>query len=410
MDIYQRTSRWKIYLAIGGIIIVLISMIYTNHLASQIAEQEKKTTQIWTMAQEEINDLDDEDYAYVDVTLHNEILLSNTNIPVILVNERGGINAAINFGEGKDDNEDFLKNEVKRMQEEGFEPIEGYAVSIYYQESKLLTQLRYFPYIQLLLISAFILFGYLAFNSARRAEQNRVWVGMAKETAHQLGTPISAILAWMEHLKMIREDDNEVKEVVQELTKDVDRLELIAERFSKIGSEPKLETIDVYEELEKCRSYMAKRAPRKVSFHFPKGQQSANHYININPPLFDWVVENLLRNALDAMEGKGQIRAEVYTDKDFVYIDISDTGKGIPAGKFKTVFQPGFTTKKRGWGLGLSLAKRIIEQYHSGKIFVKKSAENSGTTFTIQLPKGNLLMTNTESSPQWEGSKVLGQP
>jgi signal transduction histidine kinase len=211
---------------------------------------------------------------------------------------------------------------------------------------------------------------------------------MAKETAHQLGTPTSAIVGWIEHLRLIREEDEEVQEVIGELENDVHRLGLIADRFSKIGSSPELQPIDIYDELEKSRVYMEKRAPRKVSFDFP-GIAQAPLLVYINPPLFDWVVENLLRNALDAMEGKGKLTAEIYHDQDNVYVDISDTGKGIPANKFKTVFQPGYTTKKRGWGLGLSLAKRIIEEYHSGKIFVKRSEEGHGATFTIQLPKEN---------------------
>jgi len=236
------------------------------------------------------------------------------------------------------------------------------------------------------LIAAFISFGYLGFSSARRAEQNRVWVGMAKETAHQLGTPISAIMAWIEHLKMMAGDNEAIKEVVTELGNDVNRLDLVADRFSKIGSAPDLEKVNIYEELESCRLYMEKRAPRKVAFNFP-GLVTPPLYVKINPHLFDWVIENLLRNALDAMEGTGEINAEIYEEKEYVVIDISDTGKGIPSSKLKTVFQPGYTTKKRGWGLGLSLAKRIIETYHSGRIFVKKSLINVGTTFTIKLPK-----------------------
>ncbi|MEO0340201.1 MAG: HAMP domain-containing sensor histidine kinase, partial [Bacteroidota bacterium] len=257
---------------------------------------------------------------------------------------------------------------------------------IYYKYPAILTQLQYFPIIQLLLIAAFILFGYLTFSSSRRAEQNRVWAGMAKETAHQLGTPISGIIAWIEHLRAIKEGDEEVNDVLNELGKDVKRLELVADRFSKIGSAPKLEVVNIFAELELARAYMQRRAPRKVEFHFPDPSQSPLN-VKVNSHLFNWVVENLLRNALDAMGPKGSITAEVAEDNQFVSIDFTDTGKGIPASKHKTVFQPGFTTKKRGWGLGLSLAKRIIEEYHSGKIFVKRSEENVGTTFTIKLPK-----------------------
>ena len=383
MDIYTRKSRWKLYLAIAGIIIVAISMVYTDYLTDKLAEEEKSKARLWVMAMEDINDFDNEALQYCDITLHTEILKANATIPVIVVDERGGIYDKINV---RDTSKEALLQQVAEMDAAGFQPIQGFANSIYYKESNLLRQLRYFPFVQLVLIAAFVGFGYMGFNSSRRAEQNRVWVGMAKETAHQLGTPISAILAWVEHLKLIREEDDEVQEILGELRNDISRLELIADRFSKIGSAPKLEPINMYQELEKCRAYMQRRASRKVEFHFPAPDEG-NKQARINPHLFDWVVENLLRNALDAMEGKGNISAEIYDDKDYIYIDISDTGKGIPANKFKTVFQPGFTTKKRGWGLGLSLAKRIIEEYHSGKIFVKRSEEGKGTTFTIQLPR-----------------------
>ncbi len=385
MDIYQRKTQWKLYLAVAGVAIILVSMVYTNYLTDRLAEEERNKVRHWVMAQEYLNDIDDEDIKYCDVTLHAEILKSNSSIPVILVNDRGEYEGA-NFGDDRNFDKEFLKSEVAEMRAEGFEPIQGFAHSIYYKESKVLRQLRFFPFIQLLLIAAFIGFGYVGFSSARRAEQNRVWVGMAKETAHQLGTPISAIVAWIEHLKLMLTKNEEAEEVISELRKDVSRLELIADRFSKIGSEPVLKPINIYEELDACRAYMARRAPRKVSFYFPDPDQTPM-YVRLNPPLFDWVIENLLRNALDAMEGRGDIRAEVYDDDKFVYIDLTDTGKGIPSNKFKTVFQPGYTTKKRGWGLGLSLVKRIIEGYHSGKIFVKWSEEGKGTTFTIRLQK-----------------------
>jgi signal transduction histidine kinase len=238
--------------------------------------------------------------------------------------------------------------------------------------------------VQFILIATFILFGYLGLSSARRSEQNQVWVGMAKETAHQLGTPISAIIGWIDHLKMKHERDAETQDILLELEKDVDRLELITERFSKIGSAPALQAVNIAVELDKCRSYMQKRSSRQIDFPTPNSDV-AN--VMINPPLFDWVIENLLRNALDAMEGKGKITATIAEDKRFVFIELSDTGKGIPAGKHKIVFEPGYTTKKRGWGLGLSLAKRIIEDYHKGKIYISRSAPNEGTTFTIRLSK-----------------------
>ncbi len=386
MDIYAQKSRWKISLAISGIFIVAISMAYTNYLADKLTIEERNKVDQWGLAQDLINDTDNEDFDQCDFTLHIKLLESNTTIPIIWVSEGGTINFAINFGEEKDTNTVFLQKELENLKASGKEPIETFGGFLYYKDSTILVLLQYLPIVQFILIAAFISFGYLGFSSARRAEQNRVWVGMAKETAHQLGTPISAIMAWIEHLKMMAGDNENINEVVTELGNDVKRLDLVADRFSKIGSAPDLEKVNIYEELESCRLYMQKRAPRKVAFNFP-GLVTPPLYAKINPHLFDWVIENLLRNALDAMEGTGEINAEIYEEKGFVVIDISDTGKGIPSSKLKTVFQPGYTTKKRGWGLGLSLAKRIIETYHSGRIFVKKSLINIGTTFTIKLPK-----------------------
>ena len=386
MNIYTRQSRWKLILAIAGAIIVAISLLYTHYLASRMADQERTSARHVSYAYEKLATLDINSVDNGDYTLHNNIFTSNNTIPVILTDENDAVVGAKNYGKN-DENIPFLTARKELIRTEGKNVIDLGLGTLYYEESTMLRQLRFFPYIQLSLITAFILFGYFSFNSARKAEQNRVWAGMAKETAHQLGTPISAIVAWIEHLKLLREEDNEVQEVLNELVTDVDRLNLIADRFSKIGSAPKLEYIDVFDELKKCKNYMQRRASRKVEFKFPD-QEHPPLSVKINPPLFDWVIENLLRNALDAMSGKGKISADVYDDKDYVYVDLSDTGKGIPTNKFKTIFQPGYTTKKRGWGLGLSLAKRIIEQYHSGKIFVKSSVEGQGTTFTIQLPKG----------------------
>ncbi len=387
MDIYAQKSRWKLYLGIAGALIVLISLIYTNFLTGKLADEERRKVNLYLMALEEINQEPKPECEpclnCMEFKLHNAVIQANTTIPVILVGEDGDIQDAVNLG--TEDRAVWAKA-LRKMQDSGVEPLQGFAYALYYRESTILRQLRFFPLIQLLLIAAFVALGYIGFSAARRAEQNRVWVGMAKETAHQLGTPISAIMAWIEHLQTIIQENEDGEEVLGELSKDVNRLQLIADRFSKIGSAPVLETVNIYEELDICRSYMEKRAPRKVSFHFPE-PQAGNVPVKINPPLFDWVVENLLRNALDAMEGHGQISASIQEEAQQVSIFITDTGKGIPSSKFKTVFEPGYTTKKRGWGLGLSLAKRIIEDYHKGKIFVKWSEEGKGATFCIQLPR-----------------------
>lgn len=386
MDIYTRKSRWKIYLVILGLIIVAVSMVYTNYLAGQLEKEERDKVANWLLALELIEDLDEEEQDYCDLDLHLKILESNSTIPVILVSNGGTITQAINFGAEKDTNEVFLQKELASMKNNGKSPLKMYDGYIYYKDSWILILLRYLPFVQLILVGLFILLGYLGLSFSRRAEQNRVWVGMAKETAHQLGTPISGIVAWIEHLKLIAGDNNDIQEIVKELSNDVKRLDLVADRFSKIGSEPALEKANIYEELEGISHYMKKRAPRRVNFEFP-GLDQPPIFVKINSHLFDWVLENLIRNALDAMEAKGTIGAKVYEEKGFTCIDLYDTGKGIPSFKLKTVFQPGYTTKKRGWGLGLSLAKRIIESYHSGKIFVKNSVINEGTTFTIKLPK-----------------------
>ena len=383
MDLYSKKSRGKLYLGTAGAIIVLISLFYTNYLAQQLVEQVYDQIEIVAAARTEITDPRNQQ---VDYTFPSQILQMNDNIPTMIVNDGKEIVDAQNF---RKSDPEFLEKELRKIKKNGPKPlkVDDYGAEVYYKYPVLLTQLQYFPVVQLLLIAVFILFGYMTFSSARRAEQNRVWVGMAKETAHQLGTPISGMVAWIEHLKGIREEDEELEEILNELGNDVSRLELIADRFSKIGSAPKLDLVNIFKELEVSRSYMQRRASRKMEFQFPDPEQM-ELMVNINPPLFNWVVENLLRNALDAMGPKGIISARVMEDGEFVSIELSDTGKGIPSSKFKTVFQPGFTTKKRGWGLGLSLAKRIIEDYHKGKIFVKKSEEDKGTTFCIKLPRG----------------------
>jgi len=383
MEIYSRKSRWKIYLAGAGVAILLISVFYTNYLSKELAQGEQNRVENFVLAQDQVNDPSKQ---FEDLSLQLQIMERNTTIPVFVTDERDKVLFHANFEDGIKDEDAFFNPIIKKMEKSGFEPIISEGNKIYYQESTLLRQLRYFPLIQLILIAAFVGLGYAGFSTERRSEQNRVWVGMAKETAHQLGTPISGIVAWLENLRAMREEDEEVIEIVDELRTDVSRLELIAERFSKIGSIPSLDPVNIYSELEKCRAYMQRRASRKVQFNFPD-PESKPLRVRLNPPLFDWVIENLLRNALDAMDGIGSIQVNVTEEEHVVNIDVIDSGKGIPSSKFKTVFQPGFTTKKRGWGLGLSLSKRIIEEYHSGKIFVKKSEEGKGTTFSIRLIK-----------------------
>jgi len=386
MEIYQ-SSKWKIYLALVGFLIIVASAVYTSFLVKELREEEGRRIKLFRDAYDEV--LFEFEYGEeeCDITFLQQFIASNETVPVILVDEDENYSGR-NYRGNKNEDLDFLKKRVEKIKKDGYPPLEGeeFGFKIYYEDSNILTLLKYFPLFQFLLIAAFVTYGYIGINASRRSEQNRVWAGMAKETAHQLGTPMTAIVAWIEHLKMMREDDKEVLEIAHELENDVEPLNLIADRFSKIGSEPKLTKTDIFDELEKSRVYMQRRASRRIEFEFPEEQQSPL-MVNINSHLFNWVVENLLRNALDAMGGKGKISAKVSEENKFINIDISDTGSGIPSSKFKTIFKPGFTTKKRGWGLGLSLAKRIIETYHDGRIFVKKSVINEGTTFSIKLPK-----------------------
>lgn len=253
---------------------------------------------------------------------------------------------------------------------------------LYYENSFLLTQLTYYPFIQLSVIAIFGFIAYLGFSYSRTAEQNRVWVGMAKETAHQLGTPISSLIAWVEYLKTDERLQNH--EVLTELNKDIEKLELITERFSSIGSIPVLNDENVIVIVRRVVDYLKSRISSKVEINVTALEDEI--FAQLNPPLFEWVVENIIKNAVDAMSGDGSITINIIPGSDYkVFVDISDTGKGIPASKMKTVFNPGFTTKKRGWGLGLALAERIVENYHKGKIFVKSSEIDRGTTFRIVL-------------------------
>lgn len=315
----------------------------------------------------------------------SEIVINSASVPVIFTDQdKSTVIATGNVKPEIAENSFRLKNEIAEMEMQN-PPIEidiggGEKNYIFYKESLLLTQLRYYPLAQFIIIGLFIFIAYWLFSIARKAEQNQVWVGMAKETAHQLGTPLSSLIAWMELLK-----DKVDEQITREINKDISRLETITERFSKIGSAPKLVNENVAGVIEKSVDYIKSRSPEKVEFRVVSKSNEVVAKLNI--PLFEWVIENLCKNAIDAMNGEGKITIEISDQMQYVYIDVTDTGKGIPKSRYKTVFEPGFTTKKRGWGLGLSLSKRIIENYHSGKIFVKRSEADKGTTFRIVLNK-----------------------
>ena len=317
----------------------------------------------------------------------SEVVLNTASTPVILTDEKMNVLAFGNIDSSQMIGQAAELKMIKKMQSAN-DPVvadlgEGVMRFIYYDDSSTLKQLRIFPYVQLGIFAAFLIISYFAFSTARKAEQNMVWVGMAKETAHQLGTPISSLEGWVEVLKEM-DGVKENPQILEELQSDISRLSLVAERFSKIGSVPQLIAENVQECVERNVSYMRRRASQKVimTTHCPPDLQ-----FKINRQLFDWVFENLLKNALDAMNGEGKIDVDVTSDGKHVIIDVSDSGKGIPKNKFDTIFEPGYSTKRRGWGLGLSLTKRIVEEYHNGKISVKRSEIDKGTTFRILIPK-----------------------
>lgn len=381
---FKKFIGWKFVLVSTAVIIIVGTIWYVSSLASKIEQEETKKVATWVAANRELLQASDE----TNINLAAEIITNNTSIPVIITNKAGQVIDSRNLDTNSlARNPDYMKEQLDIfrkqhppfiMEVDGKSNLYNY---IYYGDSLILKQVRYYPYIQLVVVAFFIFLVLVALSSSNRATQNLVWVGMAKETAHQLGTPLSSIEAWIELLK--ESEGNEM--VATELRKDVDRLKLITERFSKIGSVPQLEEKDVIQQVEAMMIYIRKRAPQKVLFtmHTQENEIPAM----ISPSLFDWVIENLLKNALDSMEGKGAIDIYIESYPAHIIIDITDTGKGIPKANFEKVFKPGFSTKKRGWGLGLSLAKRIIEDYHKGRLIVKSSELNKGTTFRILLRK-----------------------
>lgn len=384
-DIFNFRTHYRTYLAIIGLFALVISVVYTTFLARKLKEGEQKSVELYVKALEELANPRNMN---ADITLSSQLTM-DFKIPTILTDEQDNIINSNNFRVEFEKDTTYIRRQLILIKNGGYKPIEVPYLKqkIYYKNSLLYSLLTFFPYVQILLIAVFIGIGYLGLSSARKNEQNRLWVGMAKETAHQLGTPISAILAWLHHLRDITQGKEKENEIIDELENDVSKLELVVDRFSKIGSVPILAPVNIYTVLETIRNYMSKRSPRKVQYHFPVFEENAAAFVNVNRHLFEWVLENLIRNSLDAMEGNGSISAEVYTDDRHVFIDLCDTGKGMTSKQAKNAFNPGFTTKARGWGLGLSLARRIVDTYHGGKIFIKKTTPGKGTTFTIQLPK-----------------------
>jgi signal transduction histidine kinase len=391
IDFYQNNSKIKWIVVIISTLISIGSLYYTNILVKQLKEREKDQVLLFAKAIEyTIN----EDLSTNIVFVSEEIIFKGNSIPTILIDEKETVLFSRNINIDSTKNQAFIdqqiRDEIKSMAAT-YEPItillkdngEVFGTQkLYYRNSSLLTQINAYPYIQLSVIAIFGFISYLAFTYSKAAEQNRVWVGLAKETAHQLGTPLSSLLAWIE---VLRDDpDLKNKEIVSELEKDTRKLTVVTERFSSIGSAPVLRQENVVGLINNVIHYLRPRLSSKVKIDI--FTLSENIQVMVHPPLFEWVVENLCKNAVDAIGGSGTIAIKILRGSDKkVFIDISDSGKGIPRSKISMVFKPGFTTKKRGWGLGLTLAKRIIESYHNGKIFVKSSEENQGTTFRIAL-------------------------
>ncbi len=372
--------NWKTYLALMALFIVGASLYYTSQLAGKLAVEEKKKVEELAHA---VRTLVSQNSNSQETTFATNIIEQNTSIPLIITTEKGeivsfnNIDTAHSFGHSN-----IVKDKLAEFKKEHQAITADYLTGkqfIYYGDSDLLTQLRYFPYVQLAIIVLFLAVVLFALSAAHRSLQNQVWVGLSKETAHQLGTPLSSMEAWLELLR----DNEENNDAVTEMQKDLDRLKLVADRFSKVGSAPQLKEENLVTQLEGIVNYMQRRAPKKVIITLISREPDVP--VNISGPLFDWVMENLIRNALDAMAGQGKIDITITNTPQQVYVDVQDNGKGIPSYQVKKVFDPGFTTKKRGWGLGLSLSRRIIEKYHHGSIFVKQSEIGKGTTFRIVL-------------------------
>ena len=381
MYTYENKIWWKRFFFIAALLIGAFSLWYTNTLVKVLASEEDKKIKLWANATRLLIKGEG------DINFLLDIAKDNTTIPIILIDDKGNINATKNLDSTHVSDTAYLMEQLEIMKEQ-HEPIKiPYDETnnrynyLYYKNSFILSQLKSYPIIQLTLIAFFALLSYFTLSASRRAEQNQVWVGMSKETAHQLGTPISSLKEWINLLRETEKENQE--ELLVELDNDVRRLELITERFSKIGSDPVLKPENLDLVIENSLQYLNARTSSKVDLSV--SILKPGNWANINIPLFDWVIENLCKNAIDAMEGKGKIVVQLNHDEKHVYIDITDNGKGIPKSKFKTVFKPGFTTKKRGWGLGLSLVKRIVESYHNGSIYVRHSEMGKGTTFRIVL-------------------------
>ncbi len=386
----DRVKQVKILLVMVAMAIVVASLAISHFLVRDLLQEERNNVNIWAEAMRSLNNADEN----TDLALVLKVLNGNNTIPVVVIDDRGNVQTYRNMkvrGNTAADSLDYITRRAVGMKEKG-NVIRVYLdgpdarvpqeyMEICFGESLMLQRLAYYPYVQLGVVLIFVVVAIFALLSSKKAEQNKVWVGLSKETAHQLGTPISSLMAWVEVLKETYPED----ELIPEMDKDVRRLQRIAERFSKIGSLPEPKPENLNDVVENVVQYIGRRTSNKVimTVHMPEHPL----IVKMSAPLFEWVVENLCKNAIDAMEGQGAITLTARDEPDCFSVEVADTGKGIAKNNFKSVFMPGFTTKSRGWGLGLSLAKRIVEEYHKGRIFVKNSEIGKGTTFRIELKK-----------------------
>ena len=382
MNIYEKKLRWKFLLFVSAVIIGLSSLWYTSKLVKKLADEERKKVELWAEAQLQIINADLSDQ---NLDFYVKVLQNNETVPVIVVDTSDNIIFKRNLNSKKIDSPVYIKRKLAQMKE-FTAPIEIVISNeekqyLYYSKSIILKKLTYYPYVQLGVILLFIMVSYFAFSYSRKAEQNQVWVGLSKETAHQLGTPISSLLAWLEMMKLKTAN----KDMLAELDKDIKRLEKITERFSKIGSRPLLKKENIQNIITTAINYLKSRSSDKIAFNI--NMPSEELILPLNSSLFEWVIENICKNAIDAVNGSGEIKLSITDHTQVIYIDVSDSGKGISKSKYKTIFKPGYTTKERGWGLGLSLTKRIIEEYHDGKIFIHESEIGKGTVVRIVLKK-----------------------
>ncbi len=381
----QQFFNWRILLAFVAIGIVTGTVFYSNYLARKLEAEERQKVEQWVEAGKFLINAP----ADADTKLPSLIRNEQKSIPIIETDEKDSVISFINIDSAKlQKDPGYLQSKLKEFKRSR-QPIllqlsndPPMVNKYYYGESLLLQEVRYYPMVQLFIVALFIIITILSLQTRNRSTQNQVWAGMAKETAHQLGTPVSSLEGWVEMLKETGTDDK----IVSEMEKDVNRLKLVSDRFGKIGSKPQFSPTNLIHQVQHMMDYMKRRATDRVIFesHFNVADELI---LQLSPQLFDWVIENLLKNALDAMEGKGTIAVTIHNESTRAVIDVSDSGKGIPRSQWRRIFKPGFTTKKRGWGLGLSLSKRIVEQYHKGELFVKHSEPGKGTTFRIVLPK-----------------------